>query len=126
MKTAIIMLLLLYVQIALPKVARRIYLDDKQTQAVRVGTGHSTILNFPTKASKVVLGNKGTFSVEYIENDLAVTALNHTARSNLFVYLDGRRFGFDLIAGNDTGDEIVIVRDIQEKGPRLKVRIRDE
>ncbi len=126
MKTLIICSLVLFGQLAFPKVARRIYLDDKQTQTVRIGTGHSTILNFPTKPSKVVLGNKGTFSVEYIENDLAVTALSHTARSNLFVYLEGRRFGFDLIGGADTGDEIVIVRDTQEKGPRLKVRIRDE
>ncbi len=108
------------------KTARKIYLDDKATQSVRVGIGHSTILSFPTRPSKIVLGNKGIFSVEYIENDLAVTALSASARSNLFVYLDGRRFGFDLIGGVDTGDEIVIVRDMQEKGPKVKVRVRDE
>ncbi|MBI4925317.1 MAG: hypothetical protein HY843_05280, partial [Bdellovibrio sp.] len=55
-----------------------------------------TIISFPTKPTKVILGNKGSFGIEYVENDLAVSALSSHAQSNLFVYLEGRRFAFNL------------------------------
>ncbi|MBI3535746.1 MAG: hypothetical protein HY072_09720, partial [Deltaproteobacteria bacterium] len=35
-----------------------------------------TIISFPTKPTKVILGNKGSFGIEYVENDLAVSALS--------------------------------------------------
>ncbi len=108
------------------KTARNVYLNDKKTEVIKVGTGHSTILNFPTRPTKVVLGNKGLFGIEYIENDLAITALNSQGRSNLFVYLEGRRFGFDLLASPEIGDEIVIVRDANEKKVKVRMRIKDE
>lgn len=108
------------------KKARTIYLDDKNTELIRIAAGHITILNFPIRPAKIVLGNKGLFGVEYMENDLAITALQLGGRSNLFVYLDGRRFGFDLIGSAEGGDEIVIVRDPQEKKIKVKVRNKNE
>lgn len=106
--------------------ARTIYLDDKKTESVSVITGHTTILSFPTRPTKVIVGNKGLFAVEYVEADLAVTALTSSARSNLFVYLEGRRFGFDLIAVSMGGDEIVLVRDRSEKKINVKPRVKYE
>ena len=77
----------------------------------------------------LVLGRRGfecggqkLFAVEYIESDLAVTALQPGAHSNLFVYLEGRRFGFDLSTGSP-GDEIVLVRDSADR--KMKVKAHD-
>jgi hypothetical protein len=106
--------------------ARTIYQDEKKTEVVRVITGHTTILSFPTRPSKVVVGNKGIFAVEYVEADLAVTALHSGARSNLFVYLDGRRFGFDLIAVPADGDEIVLIRDATERRIKVQPKVKHE
>ena len=102
--------------------ARNIFLDSRRTEPITIGLGRSTILNFPMKPSKVVLGNQGLFAIEYVDADLAVSALSPRAHSNLFVYVEGRRFGFDLQAKAGFGDEIVIVRDLTEK--RQQVRIR--
>ena len=104
--------------------ARTLYLTEKKTEQVRVGTNRSTILSFPVRPSKVILGNQGSFSVEYIESDLAISLLKVPAHTNLFVYLEGRRFGFDLKGVDGIGDEIVLVRDADER--KVKVRFKSE
>ena len=102
--------------------ARLVRLSDEKMAKIYIAPGRSTILNFPVKPTKSILGNKGSFSIEYIENDLALNALSSAARSNLFVYLQGRRYGFDLITTNQRGDSIVLVRDAFEK--QMKVRVK--
>ncbi len=94
--------------------ARTVYLSEKTMASVRVTPGRSTILSFPVKPNKVIVGNQGLFAVEYVETDLAIAALRGEARSNLFVYMEGRRFAFDLRTAPD-GDEIILVRDAVEK-----------
>lgn len=118
-----IVALLLISSSGFAKKARTVYLTEKKTEGIFIGT-EGTVLNFPSKPNKVVLGNKGGFAVQYIEDDLAVSALVPGAQSNLFVYLDGRRFGFNLKAVTGGGDEIVLVRDPDEK--KMKVKIKYE
>lgn len=113
----------LWVNMAHAKEARVVKLDDRKVVRIYVRTGRSTVLNFPIKPTKVILGNTGAFSVQYIENDLAISPLSAGATSNLFVYLQGRRFGFDLIPSMNS-DEVVIVRDILDKN--VPVRIKNE
>ena len=100
---------------------RTLRLSEKQIGKIRVTPGRTTILSFPTKPTKVLLGNKGLFSIEYIENDIALAAMAPTARSNLFVYLEGRRFAFNVVT-SPTGDEIVFVRDPKESEVKVKIR----
>jgi len=100
---------------ALGAKARTVHLSDTEMAPIRVSPGRSTILSFPIKPAKIILGSQGLFAVEYVENDLALAALQAPARSNLFVYLEGRRFAFDLTTVPNGGDEIVLVRDAAEK-----------
>jgi hypothetical protein len=102
--------------------SRILRLDDKKIGKIFVSYGKSTILSFPSKPSKVILGNKGAFSLEYIDSDLAVAALHPTMISNLFVYVQGRRFAFDLISRNQNPDEVVIVRDSLSDFTKPKVK----
>lgn len=90
-------------------------LNDRQIVPVAVSR-RGTILSFPTKPTKVILGNAGSFGIEYVENDLAVSPLKTDARSNLFVYLYGRRFSFDLRTGAKVGSSLVIVKDSIAEG----------
>ena len=101
---------LILAPVGLSKSAKTYLMDEKTMALVRVGTGRSTVLSFPSKPQKVVLGNKGLFGVEYIENDLAITSLKGSSRSNLFVYLEKERFGFDLVGESGSGDEIIFVK----------------
>jgi hypothetical protein len=59
-------------------------------------SARGTVLDFPADPEKVVLGTKGSFAIEYIRNDLAISPATLSSRSNLFVYLQGRRFALDL------------------------------
>lgn len=96
------------------KDVRTVKLDQTSVARVYVAPGRSTILSFPSKPAKVILGNQGVFAVEYVENDLAIAALSGHSHSDLFVYLEGRRFAFDLESVTGGGDTIVLVRDAIE------------
>lgn len=106
------------------KSGRTAYMSEDKLIRVNVTPGRSTILSFPSKPTKVILGNSGLFAVEYVESDLALAALQAPARSNLFVYLRGRRYGFDLGTVSSGGDDVLFIRD--GKSRKLKVRIKND
>lgn len=119
----IVVLSFLWMKTASAKEARTVHLDDKKVAKIFVRSGRATILNFPVKPSKVILGNTGAFAVQYIESDLAISPLIVGASSNLYVYLQGRRFGFDLVPSMSS-DEVVIIRDVLDKS--VPVRIQND
>ena len=81
-----------------------------------------TVLSFPTKPTKVIIGSKGAFGLEYVANDIAISSLSKTSRANIFVYLDGRRFTFDLSTSITDGDQIVLVCDDLENQIKVKIK----
>jgi hypothetical protein len=85
-------------------------LNESTIGKIYLSPGRTTVLSFPMKPSKVIVGNQGSFSVQYVENDLALSPTRAGARSNLFVYVASRRFALDLISGQ-TADFIVVIRD---------------
>jgi hypothetical protein len=88
-------------------------MKDDTVARVAVST-RGTVLNFPLKPSQVILIRNGSFGVQYVENDLAISPLYVGARSNLYVYVMGRRFNFDLIATGSEGSAVILVRDAIE------------
>jgi hypothetical protein len=78
-----------------------------------------TVLDFPSEPEKVVLGTKGSFSIEYIRNDLAISPATLGSKSNLFVYLQGRRFNLDL-ATSSSGTTLYFIKDCETE--RVKVK----
>lgn len=124
MKCLFLILLFNFTGSLLASQARSVYLSDKRTENVTIVPGRSTILSFPSHPMKVILGNQGLFAIEYVENDIAIAAIKAPARSNLFVYLEGRRFGFDLKTAPDKGDELVLVRDSEDR--KVKVKIKND
>jgi hypothetical protein len=92
---------------------KTVYLNDTQVVQIPISS-KGTVLSFPAKPNKVILGNTGAFGIEYVEQDLAVSPLRPGARSNLFVYIMGRRFTFDLRTSMEGGYSIVVVRDAIE------------
>jgi len=93
---------------------RTVKCDESKMIEVYVRPSFSAIINFPVKPDNVVLGGKNQFAIEYIKNDLALTALSSNARTNLFVYLFGRRCGFQLMASSASHDNLILVRDPEE------------
>ena len=96
-----------------PGEVETIRLSDRDIYAVNVSSD-GAVLNFITKPEKIILGRDGEFQVGSVNNDIAITSLKENARSNLFVYLLGRRYAFSLNSGRAGGRKIVTVLDKSE------------
>lgn len=111
----LILLLLPNHTLAKPKV---LPCDDLRSQLVVVPYGRVTVLSFPTSPKEVVPGEAG-FDFKTIRNDLVIKAMRTGSKTNLIVYLEGRRCAFH-ISGGMTGDEILLIRDPKEKDIEVK------
>lgn len=100
--------------------ARIVKCDESKMVAIYIRPHFSTIINFPIKPENVVLGGQKLFAIEYIKNDLAISALGPSVKTNLFAYLTGRRCGFLLVTSMDRHDSLVKVQDPEESKFRVK------
>lgn len=98
---------------------RAVKCDESKMIDVYIKPNFGTIINFPVKPDNVVLGGQRQFGIEYIKNDIALTALSSSSNTNLFVYLLGRRCGFHLITSNSQQDSLIQVRDPEDS--KMKV-----
>ena len=89
---------------------RTVFLSEMKIETVYVRPGALTILSFPVKPDTAALGPHSPFSLKYIENDIVISG-PAGAHTNMFVYLFGRRFGFELKASAGRYDDVVQVRD---------------
>jgi hypothetical protein len=100
---------------------RTIHLCEKSVATIYISP-KGTVLDFPSEPEKVVLGTKASFSIEYIRNDLAISPATLNSKSNLFVYLQGRRFALDL-SSKVGGTTLYYIKDCEtDKRPVDKKR----
>lgn len=95
--------------------------DDKNLKTVRIAFGRITTINFPFRPKEVVPG-KLIFDFKQIKNDLLVSALSSSGRTNVVVYLENRRCAFDLITVSGQGDDILVVKDPKDSQYEVKFR----
>ncbi len=101
--------------------ARLVKCDESKVVQIFIRPSFATIINFPIKPDNVLLGSTKQFGVEYIKNDIALTALSSNAGTNMFVYLFGRRCAFLLKVTSGAYDSIVRVRDPEENKIRVNI-----
>ena len=99
------------------KTTKTLVLSDEIVAIVPISL-RGAILNFPSKPKKVVVGNKSAFVIDYIGNDVILSPLFSGARSNIFIYLEGRRFNIDATA-KQLGHTIIQVRDKFSSNPEV-------
>lgn len=92
---------------------KTIHLCEKNVAPAAIST-RGTVLEFPMEPEKVIMGTKGAFSIEYVRSDLAISPLTSSARSNLFVYLSGRRFVLELSTSSVSGNTVYFIKDCLE------------
>ena len=101
---------------------KTLFMSEDRMMTVGVSLGRSTVLNFPIKPNKVILGDAQSFAIEYVENDLAISAIRPGVATNLFVYMHGRRFGFNLMAVPRASADVLFVRDTKDKNIEYEVK----
>lgn len=118
------LLVLFLSQASVAKDLRIVRPKDGVVTRILLSPGRTTILNFSSRPQKVLIGNQGAFSIQYVECDIAIAPLTFTSRSNLFVYMGGKRFSFDLVtSSNSAADTLVQIQD--QDSERVKVNVRE-
>lgn len=111
MMTNLILLFLSFVPVVRAEVGKTIKLCENNVATVSISP-RGTALEFPMEPEKVVLGTRSTFGIEYIKNDLTISPATMNSRSNLFVYLQGRRFVLDLVT-SPAGVGLYFIKDCE-------------
>ncbi|MCH2534233.1 MAG: hypothetical protein MK008_07325 [Bdellovibrionales bacterium] len=89
---------------------RTVHVNDEKMQAISLRMGKATVLRFPDKPKKVVIGNQNYYSVEFIDNDLTIQPIGDV-ETNLFVYTPHRTYGFLLkVCHGCRYDDLVYVK----------------
>lgn len=89
---------------------RTIYIDSTTMAPINLRLGKSTVLRFPEKPKKVILGNSNYYTVEFIDNDVALQPQG-TVPTNLFVYGAKSVYGFLIQSSIQGGyDDLVQVK----------------
>lgn len=112
-KYFLVVLVLLGASSAFSATVKTVYSDETMVLDIGISTS-GTVLSFPTKPSKVLLGKNDAFHVEYIDEDLAILPKGFSSSSNLFVYVLGRRFSLNLRT-TPGAPAVYRIRDLREK-----------
>ncbi|MCB9085771.1 MAG: hypothetical protein H6624_15595 [Bdellovibrionaceae bacterium] len=103
---------------------RSIEVDGSRMAHIRLRMGQSTVLRFPEKPKKIVLGNGNYYSAEFIENDLALQPQG-TVGTNLFVYSEKYTYGFLLstVTSGHYDDLVQVSWKKQEKPKAISAKV---
>lgn len=94
---------------------RKVEVIGDQVVTVRTATNIATIIQVPDKPNSLVVGDPNSFKVEYLDRAITIKPLHSRARSNLFIYTDGRRFNVQLVtAGESAADYVVYLESVRK------------
>lgn len=114
MKTLILLLLLQ--PLSTWARVRTVEVNKDQIVTVRTALGVATIIQVPDRPNSLVVGDQSAFKVEYLDQAITIKPLHGSARSNLYIYTDYRRFNVQLVSGPEiSADYVVYLENPQEK-----------
>jgi len=94
-------------------IVRTVFSDNTTILPINLKMGQSTVLRFVEKPKRVVLGNINYYSVEFIDNDLAIKPLG-AVTTNLFVYGMKNVYGFILRTNQSVNYDDLVQVDLKE------------
>lgn len=108
------------ISLANAKEAKIIQLSEHQIYPLMLALGKTTLLRFPEKPQKLIIGNKNYFNVENNDTDIALQPLAKV-ETNLFVYTSDQTFSFNIkVCETCTNDDFVNVQKKIFDVPSLK------
>jgi hypothetical protein len=87
---------------------RHVTVQGDQIVLVKTALGVATIIQVPDKPNSVVVGDQGAFKVEYLDQAVTIKPLRQSAKSNLYIYTDWRRFSTQLVTGGESSADYVV------------------
>lgn len=98
------------------KAPRVLMLAESDVATVNTAPGYTTMLQFDSRPTSVILGDQDAFKVEHAGTGLAIKPLVSRTKTNLFVFTDYDRFNFRLVAGAAADAEYLLK--VRKKGDR--------
>jgi len=111
---------------ALPSIAssrvRRTEVKPDQVINVKTAIGIATIIQVPDRPTSIVVGDQAAFKVEYLDQAITIKPLHGSAKSNLYIYTDYRRFNVQLVTTSESAaDYVVYLENPKEKARSAKI-----
>lgn len=95
---------------------RRVSVIGDQIITVRTALGIATIIQVPDRPNSVVVGDQETFKVEYLDQAVTIKPLDSSAKTNIYIYTDWKRYNVELISGaGSVADYVVYLENPKEK-----------
>ena len=115
----------LFCPLVLAGMVRDIHTDDRKMNPVHLGMGQSTVLRFQERPGKIVIGNRNYYNIEFVKGSKDVT-IQPLARvkTNLFIYTDGKTYGFILRTRNRGAYDDLVNIYWKERARIFKVRAK--
>ena len=121
----ILLLILLISTSAFADKVRNVEVRDDQIVTVRTSVGIATIIQVPDRPNSVVVGDQDAFKVEYLDHAITIKPLMSSARSNLYVYTDWKRYNVELVTGpQQIADYVVYLRNPKKNVSTNKIQWR--
>ena len=96
---------------------RRVQVSGDQIVTVRTSIGIATIIQVPDRPNSVVVGDQDSFKVEYLDQAITIKPLSGSAKSNLYIYTDWKRFNVELVSGSEAIADYVVYLEIPKDKP---------
>ena len=110
------LILMLFCWSAFAEKVRNVEVKDDQIVTVRTSLGIATIIQVPDRPNSVVVGDQDSFKVEYLDQAITIKPLTNSARSNLYVYTDWKRYNVELVTGSqEVADYVVYLKSPKKK-----------
>jgi len=106
--------ILLGISLALPSKVlakdriRTVELKKDEIVTVNTALTVATIVQVPDRPLSVVVGDSEAFKVEYLDQAITIKPLSSSARSNLYIYTEYRRFDVALVTGSERSADYVV------------------
>src|SRR5690606_17824343 len=87
---------------------RKVEVKPDQIVTVRTAIGIATIIQVPERPNSIVVGDQSAFKVEYLDQAITIKPLHGSAKSNLYIYTDYRRFNVQLVTTSEPAADYVV------------------
>lgn len=105
----ILLLLVLFVNTnTYSKPPRVVTIDETSIVPIYTALGYSTMLQFDSKPSSVILGDQDAFRAEFVGQSLTIKPIIGKGKTNLFVFTDYDRYNFQLINGPPSSVDYIV------------------
>lgn len=95
---------------------RRVQMHQDKIEKIRTAIGVATIIQVPDRPNSVIVGDVAAFKVEYLDQAITIKPLRPSAKSNLYIYTDFRRYNIQLITTyEEMVDYVVYLENPAEK-----------